>query len=265
MDLDGKVAVVTGAASGIGRGVSLVLADEGASIAIADLNLEGGQKVAKEVEAKGRKSVAVSLDVTEPESIAQAVAKIVEELGQIDILVNAAGVVGGPNWSANDLSSWEDWDLTFQINTRGLAKMSEAVAEHMVERKGGKIINIASVVARQGSPTVVAYSASKAGVVSITQGMALRFAPHNINVNAICPGLLWTPMWQDIARRYKSEDPSLADVSEREIFERSAGRNPMKREQTPEDIGYLAAFLASEKSRNITGQAINVDGGARAN
>ncbi len=266
MSLTGQVAVVTGGASGIGRGICMVLAEGGADIAVADMDPPGAEAAASEVGAKGRESMASIVDVTDPASIDRMVADVIARFGKIDILVNNAGVGGAPGWYEHQGSRIEDWDYTFQVNVRGVALAAEAVASHMMERRSGKIINIASIAGRQGGAGFAHYSTSKAGVISLTQGLALRLAPYNINVNAICPGLLWTPLWERLAERNRSGDPSLAGLSPRQVFEhRVEASIPLKREQTPEDIGRLAAFLASEDSRNITGQAINVDGGARMN
>ena len=141
--------------------------------------------------------------------------------------------------------------------------MSDAAAEFMKPRRYGKIVNIASVAGRQGGPGNPPYNVSKAGVISLTQAYALGLAPHNINVNAICPGSLWTHMYNRILTRAKNLDDSLGELSTKEIFDRSAERMPLGREQTPEDIGNLSVFLASDLSLNITGQSINVTGGSR--
>ena len=266
MDLTGRTAMVTGGASGIGRGISLVLAGQGAGIVVADLNPQGAEAVAAEVAELGRESMSIALDVTEPSSIDAVTEAVMGRFSKIDILVNNAGVAGASGWDERQRANIDDWDYTYQVNLRGVALMSDAVVPHMMERRSGKIINIASIAGRQGSPTITHYNASKAGVISLTQGLATRLAPYNINVNAICPGLLWTPLWERLAARNRSGDEQLSDLTERQVFEkRVAESTPLGREQTPEDIGKLAAFLASEDACNITGQAINVDGGLRMN
>ena len=142
--------------------------------------------------------------------------------------------------------------------------MSDAVAKLMKPRAYGKIVNIASMAGRQGKPWNTPYHASKAGVISITQAYALELAPFNVNVNAICPGLLWTPLWDRIATRNIELDNKLKGLTPRELFEQIVSdMTPMGREQTPEDIGNLAVFLASDLAINITGQSINVNGGSR--
>ena len=190
MDLTGRTAIVTGGASGIGRGISLALASQGAGIVVADLNPQGAESVAAEVAELGRESMPIALDVTEPSSIDAVTEAVVGRFGKIDILVNNAGVAGASGWDERQRANLDDWDYTYQVNLRGVALMSDTVAPHMMERRSGKIINIASIAGRQGSPTITHYNASKAGVISLTQGLATRLAPYNINVNAICPGLL---------------------------------------------------------------------------
>ena len=263
-DLSGRVALVTGGASGLGRGICLELARCGADVAVSDLNLAGALDVATDVTDLGREARAFQVDVTEKAS-AQALARdVLEVFGKIDILANSAGVNGAPGYEETTSSREEDWEATFQVNVKGTVLVSEAVAEHMRSRRSGKIVNIASQAGRQGWPGGGAYSASKAAVINLTQSFALDLAPHDINVNCICPGTIWTPMWERIARREKLRNPALANLTPRQIFDKQLEeRCPLKREQTPEDIGKIAAFLASDDAVNITGQAINVNGGTR--
>ena len=268
IDLKDKAAVVTGGASGIGSGICLALAQQGTSVVVADTNVEGAKSVASEVAAEGVKSVAIAVDVTDRPSIDNMVAKTLETFGKIDILVNDAGVVGAPNWWESERSRDEDWDLVMAVNLRGVVAVSERVGDHMKTRRYGKIVNIASIAARQGHPAIPHYNASKAAVASWTQSNALQLAAYDINVNAICPGLLWTPMWDQIARKMSgfNEDPLYRGLTGRDYFNKMVEtQTPLKREQKPDDIGKLAAFLASDDSRNITGQAINIDGGRRMN
>ena len=269
VDLTGKIAFVTGAGRGIGRGISLVLAEQGADIVVADLILDNANEVASEIEALGRRAVALQMDVTDRSSVSSAVAAAITEVRRIDILVNNAGIVGAAGLWERDTPSDEDWDQTFRVNVRGIVLTTEAVQQHMIERGSGRIINIASIAGRQGSPDLPHYSTSKAAVISWTQSSALQLAGHRITVNAICPGLLWTPMWQAIAQRRSRLGSSQADVegmAGRALFEKVVSETmPLRREQTPTDIGKLAAFLASDDAMNITGQAINVDGGIRLN
>ena len=265
MEVSGKKAIVTGGGRGIGRGISLALARGGADIAVADIIPENAEAVAGEIQALGRSAVPIGVDVTSQASVDGMAARAIAELGAVDILVNNAGIIGAPGWEERERANDDDWHLILEINLIGIARATDAVAPHMVERQYGKIINIASIAGRQGSERNPPYNASKAGVISLTQAQAKALAPHNINVNAICPGLLWTPMWQRIVSR-SATTPNPDGKTGRQLFEQYVqASTPLRREQTPDDIGNLAAFLASEYARNITGQAINVDGGITMN
>ncbi|MBM3949297.1 MAG: SDR family oxidoreductase [SAR202 cluster bacterium] len=263
-DLKGKVAIVTGGASGIGRGICLVLEQQGATVVSADLNLKGAEAVASEITERGGKAAGFEIDVTKRESVERVVAKVVRQWGQVDIMVNDAGVIGGAKWWERGDTNDDDWQHTFDVNVRGVVLATEAAADHMKKRRYGKVVNIASIAALRGGPEYPHYNASKAAVVSYTKSAAIRLAPFSINVNAICPGLLWTPMWEKILYRRTRHglDESLRGLTERQVFERIVEMTvPLKREQTPEDIGNLTAFLVSEEAKNITGQAMIVDGG----
>jgi meso-butanediol dehydrogenase/(S,S)-butanediol dehydrogenase/diacetyl reductase len=265
MNVTNKIAIVTGGGRGIGRGISLVLARNGANIVVADLIEDNARRVADEVRAIGREPLALSLDVTSQASAEAMVASVMAQFGQIDILVNNAGIIGAPGWESRETPNEDDWDMIYAVNVKGIVKVTNAVTPHMKQRRYGKIINIASIAGRQGSPRNPPYNVSKTGVISLTQAQALDLAPYNINVNAICPGLLWTPMWERITAR-ESMTPNPEGKSQRELFDDYVQRTvPMRKEQTPEDIGHLAAFLASDFAHNITGQSINVSGGLLMN
>ncbi|MBM3949400.1 MAG: SDR family oxidoreductase [SAR202 cluster bacterium] len=266
-DLKGRVAIVTGGASGIGVGICKALAEQGAAVVVADLNEQGAAATAKRLAGDGAKASAVGVDVTKRDSIEGMVAGTLRKHKQVDILVNDAGIIGAPGWWEREHDSDEDWQKVFEVNVRGLVMCSQAVTPHMLERGYGKQVNIASIAARRGGE-VPSYCASKAAVVNWTQSQAARLALHHVNVNAICPGLLWTPMFEKLADRYSSHSVRKAYRGKRgrELFEYMVQEwIPMKREQTPEDIGKLAAFLASDDAKNITGQAFNVDGGIYMN
>ena len=266
MDLTDRVAVVTGGGRGIGRGIALVLANHGADVVAADILLQDAQNVASEVAGTGRRSMATFLDVTKDDSIASMVRQVTERFGKIDILVNNAGVIAAPGWEDRARPNKEDWDITYEVNLRGVAMVTDAVSPQMKERRSGKIINVSSTGGRQGSPMNPAYSASKAAVISLTQASALELAPHNINVNAICPGFVWTPMAERIEVRNSALLEDMKGLSPRQVYDRLVERLiPLKRDQSPEDMGYLAAFLASDYASAITGQSINVCGGMRLN
>ena len=266
MDLNDRVAIVTGSARGIGRAIAGKMAAYGASVVVADLNINDVEMAVKELRADvpDAEFDSAAVDVTDQDSVDRLAWSVVDAHDRIDILVNNAGIIGAPGWEERDRPDETDWDQVYAVNVKGIARMSDGVAEYMKPRRSGKIINISSHAGRRGGPGNQPYGVSKAGVIILTQGYALELAPFNINVNAICPGSLWTPMWERIAARSINMDQHLSGLSPRAAFEQSVQqRIPLGREQTPEDIGNLAVFLASDLAMNITGQSINVNGGAR--
>ena len=263
MRLKDRVAVVTGGGGGIGGGICMCLAREGADIVIADINLEAAQERVEEIEKTGRRSQAVQSDITSEENCRALVEKTLTAFGQIDILVNNAGHFGERLGLPFTNQNEADWDNNYAVNVKGPFFLCKAAATHMMERRYGKIINISSIAAKRDPQILPDYAAAKNALLTLTRIVAKDLGPYNINVNAICPGLLWTSFWYRLAPMIVEEDPSHTGKEPRELFETWVkGNTPLQREQTPEDIGNLAVFLASEESRNITGQAIHVDGGA---
>ena len=260
--LNGKVALVTGAARGIGRGIATELARDGADIVICDLLIDEAQRTAGELQDEhGVTAIALEMDVTNEDSIASQVASALQQMGKIDILVNNAGV---PPDNFGDDETESDWDRCYEVNQKGIWKVTSAVAPHLKEQGGGKIVNIASIAGRIGGG-MASYSASKAAAISITQSQAAELGRFNINVNAICPGLLWTDLWRQIEGMFIG-DHTEEVVERRERFEAVIASNmPLGREQKPDDIGRAVAFFASDDAKNITGQSLNVDGGMRMN
>ena len=266
MDVSGSVAVVTGGGRGIGRGIVLALTRYGAHVVAADLNARDAEATAREASGAGRVAVPSYVDVTDQPSVDAMVADALSQFGRVDILVNNAGIVAAPGWEERESPGEQDWDLIYEVNVKGMARVTEAVAPDMKERRRGKIVNIASIAGRIGTLTSGPYGASKAAVINLTQFWALELAPYAINVNAVCPGLLWTPLWDRIATRYSRDTEKYPGMTPREVFEQTVQeRIPLGREQTPEDIGNAVAFLASDAARNITGQALNVSGGSHMN
>lgn len=263
MKLQGKVAVITGGGSGLGRGQVLCLAQEGAAVVVADLNLEAARQVADEARQSGVRALALQVDVTREEALQEMVDRTLQELGALDILVNNAGVggdhIGIPFTDLQDA----DWDICYEVNLKAVFKACKRVVPQMVRQGGGRIINISSIAGKTGNELLPHYCASKAGVISFTQALAKEVARHHITVNAVCPGLIWTPLWNHLAEMIKAKVPRYHDDDPRAIFDDWVKKLiPLGREQTPEDIGKAVAFLASDDARNITGQALNVDGGA---
>jgi NAD(P)-dependent dehydrogenase (short-subunit alcohol dehydrogenase family) len=262
LNLKGKVAVVTGGATGIGRAIALKLADRGAAVMIADINEVAAVVTAAEIEEISGRSATFSTDVTDPETCQELAVKTVDSLGTADILINNAGIAGAPGWHTRSFSTEEDWKRTYQVNVIGISNVTSAFRPQMTERRSGRIVNIASVAGREGRPAIPHYSASKAAVISLTQSTALELARYNITVNAICPGLLWTPMWEQVGDRYAHDIPAYEGMTARQVFDAMIEeRIPTKREQTPEDVADAVAFFVSDDAKNITGQALNVDGG----
>ena len=261
MRLAGKVAIVTGGGSGIGRGIVLAMAREGADIAIPDIQVLNAEKVAEEARAVGRKALAMKTDVTSAADVKAMVDRTRETLGKIDVLVNNAGMAAPPGMPFTN-NTEDDWDRAFAVNTKSVFLTSKAIAPYFIERKGGRIINIASIAGPISALTMPPYSVAKMGVITFTRVVAKELAPHGITVNAICPGVLYTDFWQKLAAHIAATNPAFAGMTPRQVFEKRVNDLvPLKREQTPDDIGWAAVFLASEEARNITGQALNVDGG----
>lgn len=260
VDLTGKIALVTGGGRGIGRGIALVLASSGASVIIGDINGESAEAVAQEIEGMGTTAIAITMDVTSTASVTKAMLAIDSQLGAVDILANNAGVIGAPGWAGG--SGDADWDYAYAVNVRGTVISSNAVLPNMKQRQHGKIVNMASVAGRIARPIYPHYAASKAAVISYTKSLATEVASYNINVNAVCPGPLATDMFHTIAEVRRNTRPTETNLGDQELYRRDIeARVPLNREITPEDIGKMVAFLASEDARNVTGQAIHVDGG----
>lgn len=269
MRLKDKVAVVTGGGGGLGEGICRCLAREGAHVVVSDLNQDLAQGVAEKVEALGQNSLAIQMDVRMPEQCEKLIDKCLETMGRIDILVCCAGVGGFVHrgQSTKELVieniSEADWDLTIDVNLKGVFLCNRAVAPYFKKTKRGKIINISSLAGRKGFDWIPHYSASKAGVIVLTQAVALQLAPYNINVNTVCPGVIRTPMWDKGAEVLCQSEPAFKGMTPDDVFNSVVqDMIPMQKPQTTEGIGNVVVFLASEDANEITGQAINVDGGA---
>ncbi len=255
MTLAGKVAIVTGGGRGLGAGYCRALAAEGASVVVADLNQDTSQTTADEITGAGGKAVAVRVDVRDRQQVQAMVDVAVREFGGLDILVNNAGV----GKIIPFLETTErDWDFMFDVNCKGLLWCSQAAARQMIaQERGGKIINLASQAGRRGEALVLAYCASKACVINMTQSMALALAPHKINVNAIAPGIVDTPFWDEVDKQF-AKILNMEVGEPKRTFIKSI---PLGRIEQPEDVTGAAVFLASSDADYITQQTLNVDGG----
>ncbi len=274
MKLEGKVAIVTGSGRGLGRGIALCLAEEGADIVVNSLHEETTNKTAADVKALGRRALAIAGDITTADKMDQVVQDTINAFGKIDILVNNVGGGRVKPKEAGSLGQVEaEWDETFALNLKSHVLMCAAVAPHFIKQKSGKIVNISSVAGRYSFPYPIAtsYEAMKTAIIMFTQSLANDLAPHNINVNCVCPGIIYTDAWQrgvelivETMPKYKGMDPREWFVAMMEGKYPELGAmafTPLRREQTPEDIGRAVVFLVSEDAKNITGQTLNVDGG----
>jgi NAD(P)-dependent dehydrogenase (short-subunit alcohol dehydrogenase family) len=288
-----KVAIVTGAGQGIGQGVALRLAREGAAVVIADYNVGTAAETGVEIQMAGGQALPYAVNIADVGAVQTMVDDVAAHFGRIDILVNNAGVV--QTKPLLDLDE-TDWDRVIDVNQRGTFFVLQAVARQMIRqlpealRSGagvadllssqlgktaaeaattseplaasyGKIVNFSSIAGRRGRPLSTHYAASKAAIISITQSAALALAPYRINVNAVCPGIVPTPMWTQIDQ----DRAQLFGAKEGEAMAAFIQQVPLRRAATPEDLAGVVAFLCSPDADYITGQAINVDGGYEMN
>lgn len=262
MRLKDKVAVVTGAGGGMGIGISSCLAREGATIVASDINKDKIQVTIDELQIKDTVIHAITADITNESECQDLVKQVIDQFSKVDILVNNAGhfgsVVGGPFTNFTG----KEWDSNFEIHVKGPFYLCKAIAPHMISQRYGKIVNISSGAAKRDPTFLPAYAAAKNAMLSLTRLTAKDLGPYNINVNAVCPGFVWTNFWHTLAPKLAESDSSLTNKSAREVFDHFiANSTPLQREQSAEDIGNMVAFLASEEARNVTGQTIHVNGG----
>lgn len=248
-ELKGKVALVTGAGSGIGRGIATVLAREGAQLVLTDLNLESAQGVAHELGG-----VALEHDVTNRASCDEVVAATLERHGRIDALVNNAGVSKGVPFHELDEA---EWDRVNDVNAKGVFLTTRSVVPRMMERRDGRIISISSMAGKEGLALFSHYCATKFAVIGMMQSIAKELAEYDITANAVCPGVVRTPLWDPLLDQLSASKGITRD----EAWQEFVDGIPLGRPQDPEDIGEAVAFLASDRARNVTGEAINVSGG----
>jgi meso-butanediol dehydrogenase/(S,S)-butanediol dehydrogenase/diacetyl reductase len=268
VELEGKVALVTGAARGIGRGIALALARAGCDVAVSDRAQPADgvtpyalgtpddlEETRRAVAACGRRSVALSADVSVKKEVEGLVAGVEAELGGLDVLVANAGIVGAGAVAGMDEALW---DRIFAVNVKGVFLCAQAAIPHLARRGAGRIVTVASIAGKTGRAGLAAYCASKAAVISLTQALAEELGPLGITVNAVCPGFVDTAMFTAVL------NPLLAPilgVPEAEVFEHFVGRaTHLRRPQTPADIGEAVVYLC--RADNVTGIALNVAGGA---
>jgi len=243
---EGKVAFVTGGASGLGAAAAQRFSDEGAQVAVADIDAAGAEKVA----ASLRDGYAVQLDAADARSVARAVADAVEHYGRLDVVFNNAGITG-PQQILHELEV-EDWDRVRAVNGDGIFYVMKYTIEAMLRSGGGSIVNTSSTAGLTGQLNISAYSFAKAGIVGLTRSAAIEYAKQNIRVNAIAPTVVWTPLVQ----RFAESAPDPEEM--RAVME---NYNPMPGIPTAEDVAALVAFLSSDEARWITGHTVPIDGG----
>lgn len=260
MKLEGNVALVTGAGQGIGEAIALEFAREGCDVAVNDLSADNANNVADKIKTLGRQSIAVSGDVTNSKFVNKMVKQVLDRFKRLNILVNNAGITK----SLHILKMTEEiWDLSMNVNLKSAFLCSKAVAPAMIKQKNAhpegtaKIINMSSKSGKQGGLWLTAYCASKFGVIGFTQSLALDLAPYKINVNAICPGIVFTPQWDRLQKEYGKK----LGMSEDKVRDYYVKKIPLGREGAPEDVARVAVFLASGESDYMTGQAVNITGG----
>ena len=243
MKLDNKIAVVTGAAQGIGKVIAMHLVQKGASLVLCDINLEMAKEAAREIEETGGKCLALKSDVSNMQDAEKIIKEAVEHFGSLDILVNNAGITRD---NVLIRMKEEQWDQVMAVNLKGTFNVTKAAIKVMMRKKSGKIVNIASITGLMGNAGQANYSASKAGVIGFTKSIAREYADRGITVNAVAPGFIETAMTDAIPER------------EREELIRQI---PVKKLGTPEDVANAVYFLVSEEASYITGQVIGVNGG----
>ena len=254
MELQGQVAIVTGAGRGIGRATALELARLGADIVIAELDAGGADKTAALVKDLGRRAAVVPTDVTKRADLATMVERTRTAFGRIDVLVNNAGIYRAA--ATLDVTE-EHWDAIMTINAKAVFFATQAVLPVMIAQKSGSIVSLASMAGKIGSRTNLPYNVSKAAVISMTKSLALAHAADGIRVNCVCPGFVETDMWTMVAR----EQSALLNLTPEEFTRRRLETVPLGRMERPEDVAAVIGFLASPRAAYMTGQALSVDGG----
>jgi 3-hydroxybutyrate dehydrogenase len=253
--LAGRVALVTGASQGVGRAITLAYAEQGAEVILAARNVAALEQVAAEVTARGGRAHVIPCDVSDPAQIADMAAAAHERAGGVDILVNNAGIAGSHKLIGHPDELWE---RIIDVNLTAVFRVTRAIVPQMVEQRWGRIITIASVASRVGNRYMAAYTASKHGVLGLTRALAVELNPSGITVNAICPGYVDTPMTDGTIANIVTRTGRSPDAARDTL----AATSPQNRLIEPEEITAVAVMLASEAARGITGQAINIDGGA---
>lgn len=258
--LDGRSAVVTGAGAGLGRAIAIALAQQGAEVAILDRDPAAAEESARLVQLAGGRARFFTCDVAQAQQVQQVVAQAAAATG-LDIVVNSAGVASAPGMPFTN-NTEADWDRTLAINLKGAVHVCQAAHPWLLRSPAGRIINISSITGVIAAAYMPPYSVSKAALNAWTRVLARELAPHHIAVNAVCPGFIWTPLWEKLGDEMARHDAGQQGSDAADVFAQRVRQHvPMQRPQTLEDVAYLVAFLCSAAAANITGQIIGVDGG----
>jgi len=258
--LDGRSAAVTGAGAGLGRAIAIALAQQGAEVAILDRDPAAAEESARQVQMAGGRARFFTCDVANAQQVQQAVAQAAAATG-LDIVVNSAGVASAPGMPFTN-NTEADWDRALAINLKGAVHVCQAAHPWLLRSPAGRIVNISSITGVIAAAYMPPYSVSKAALNAWTRVLARELAPHHIAVNAVCPGFIWTPLWEKLGDEMARHDAGQQGRDAAEVFAQRVRQHvPMQRPQTVEDVAYLVAFLCSAAAANITGQIIGVDGG----
>ena len=253
--LGNKIALVTGAGQGIGKGLALRLAEEGCHVAVADLNYDNAQAVAAEIEAGGRRSLALGVNIADETQVAEAFKAVTDKFGRLDILVNNAGILHSKPIFDMEV---KDWDLSMSVNLKGTMLCTREAARIMAGQKSGRIINMSSKSGKKGGLWLAAYSTSKFGIIGMTQSAALDLAPFGVTVNAVCPGNVFeTPLWDRLDKEYSKK----LGIPPEQVRAKYVEKVPLGRSCDLQDVANVVVFLASDDASYMTGQALNVTGG----
>lgn len=259
--LDGRVAVVTGAAMGLGGAVARMLAEQGAAVALLDRDADAAQGHAQTLRADGLQAQAWRCDVADESEVQAALAGARAVLGPVAVLVNAAGITSTPGQPFTRSGS-EDFDRTLAVNLKGALFTASACHADLLASGRGRVVNLSSITGVISAPFMPAYTVSKAALISLTKVMARDLAPHGCTANAVCPGFIWTPLWQRLGAQMAAVDGTRHGGDAQAVFDgRVQSLVPMRRPQTLQDVAAMVAFLASDAAANVTGQVIGVDGG----
>lgn len=250
MRLEGKITIITGSGSGIGRSSALLFAQEGAEVVIVDRDVDKGKETAVEIESAGGRAVFIKADVTDLDSVRTMVEEVITRFGRIDVLFNNAGISG--IGMLHEIEP-DDWDRIMSVNVKGVYLPSKYVVPHMMKAKLGSIINMSSCIAEIGLARRASYAATKGAVLALTKSMQVDYASYNIRVNAILPGTIFTPFVEDYLSKSDNPEAAIALLKSRQLSG-DLGR--------PEDVARAALFLASDESKFMMGSPLYIDGGA---